>query len=130
MPASNALKRLPRVRNDCTFSAVFLYLFTYVCAQISKHSNFRNQMYIIFASSCAVGLIDPATEGEEVDPVPFIRKDHFEEAMSRARRSVSDKDIQQYVQVCGTFVYFLFLCGTLCASQVEVFVVRCFSKRC
>lgn len=38
--------------------------------------------------------------GEEVDmdydPVPFIRKDHFEEAMSRARKSVSDKDIQQY----------------------------------
>jgi hypothetical protein len=32
------------------------------------------------------------------DPVPFIRKDHFEEAMSRARRSVSDKDIQQYEQ--------------------------------
>jgi transitional endoplasmic reticulum ATPase len=30
------------------------------------------------------------------DPVPFIRKDHFEEAMSRARRSVSDKDIKQY----------------------------------
>ena len=32
------------------------------------------------------------------DPVPFIRKDHFEEAMSRARRSVSDKDIRQYEQ--------------------------------
>eukprot|EP01032_Pedospumella_encystans_P027187 gene27187-30732_t len=50
------------------------------------------------AKKIAEGLIDPATEGEEVDPVPFIRKDHFEEAMSRARRSVSDKDIQQYVQ--------------------------------
>ncbi|KAJ1437756.1 cell division control protein [Ochromonadaceae sp. CCMP2298] len=35
-------------------------------------------------------------DGPEEDPVPFIRKDHFEEAMSRARRSVSDKDIQQY----------------------------------
>ena len=32
------------------------------------------------------------------DPVPFIRRDHFEEAMSRARRSVSDKDIRQYEQ--------------------------------
>lgn len=32
------------------------------------------------------------------DPVPFIRKDHFEEAMSRARRSVSDNDIRQYEQ--------------------------------
>jgi transitional endoplasmic reticulum ATPase len=33
-----------------------------------------------------------------VDPVPCIRKDHFQEAMSRARRSVSDSDIQQYEQ--------------------------------
>jgi transitional endoplasmic reticulum ATPase len=32
------------------------------------------------------------------DPVPCIRKEHFEEAMSRARRSVSDKDIRQYEQ--------------------------------
>lgn len=36
------------------------------------------------------------TEESTVDPVPFIRKDHFEEAMSRARRSVSDADIRQY----------------------------------
>lgn len=32
------------------------------------------------------------------DPVPFITKEHFEEAMSRARRSVSDEDIRQYEQ--------------------------------
>jgi transitional endoplasmic reticulum ATPase len=32
----------------------------------------------------------------EVDAVPFIRKDHFEEAMSRARRSVSQKDLFVY----------------------------------
>ena len=32
------------------------------------------------------------------DPVPCIRRDHFEEAMSKARRSVSDKDIRQYEQ--------------------------------
>jgi transitional endoplasmic reticulum ATPase len=35
---------------------------------------------------------------EYVDPVPFITRAHFEEAMSRARRSVSDKDIRQYDQ--------------------------------
>lgn len=37
-------------------------------------------------------------DGEEVveDPVPYIRKIHFEEAMSRARRSVTDKDLKQY----------------------------------
>ncbi len=32
------------------------------------------------------------------DPVPFIRRVHFEEAMSRARRSVSDKDLRQFDQ--------------------------------
>eukprot|EP01035_Chromulina_nebulosa_P016889 gene16889-22377_t len=42
------------------------------------------------------GEIDP--NEPYVDPVPFVRKDHFEEAMSRARRSVSDKDIRQYEQ--------------------------------
>jgi len=30
------------------------------------------------------------------DPVPYIRKEHFEEAMAHSRRSVSDADIRQY----------------------------------
>jgi transitional endoplasmic reticulum ATPase len=33
---------------------------------------------------------------EEPDPVPEIRRDHFEEAMKYARRSVSDNDIRKY----------------------------------
>ncbi|XP_045903327.1 transitional endoplasmic reticulum ATPase [Micropterus dolomieu] len=33
---------------------------------------------------------------EDFDPVPEIRKDHFEEAMRFARRSVSDNDIRKY----------------------------------
>merc|ERR1740131_770552 len=33
---------------------------------------------------------------EEEDPVPEITKDHFEEAMKFARRSVSDNDIRKY----------------------------------
>ncbi|KAF0990255.1 hypothetical protein HZS_3207, partial [Henneguya salminicola] len=32
----------------------------------------------------------------QVDPVPFVRKDHFEEAMKSARRSVTDSDIKTY----------------------------------
>jgi len=36
------------------------------------------------------------TEEEVEDPVPEIRKDHFEDAMRYARRSVSDKDIRKY----------------------------------
>ncbi|PPQ73003.1 hypothetical protein CVT26_014679 [Gymnopilus dilepis] len=33
---------------------------------------------------------------EEEDPVPQITRDHFEEAMKYARRSVSDQDIRRY----------------------------------
>lgn len=32
----------------------------------------------------------------EEDPVPEIRRDHFEEAMKYARRSVTDNDIRKY----------------------------------
>ena len=41
-------------------------------------------------------LILIVQEVEEVDPVPDIRRDHFEEAMKFARRSVSDADIRKY----------------------------------
>lgn len=46
------------------------------------------------AKRVAAGEIDEAAPFE--DPVPFIRRDHFEEAMSRARRSVGDDDIRKY----------------------------------
>ncbi|XP_013780152.1 transitional endoplasmic reticulum ATPase isoform X1 [Limulus polyphemus] len=39
---------------------------------------------------------DTAMDVEESDPVPEIRRDHFEEAMKFARRSVSDNDIRKY----------------------------------
>jgi len=48
------------------------------------------------AKQVTAGEVDDSSPYD--DPVPFIRKDHFEEAMSRARRSVSDKDIRQYEQ--------------------------------
>jgi len=35
-------------------------------------------------------------EAEEEDPVPEITREHFEEAMKFARRSVSDQDIRRY----------------------------------
>ncbi|XP_048456961.1 transitional endoplasmic reticulum ATPase-like [Rhincodon typus] len=41
-------------------------------------------------------------EVEEDDPVPEIRKDHFEEAMRYARRSVSDNDIRKYEMFAQT----------------------------
>jgi transitional endoplasmic reticulum ATPase len=33
---------------------------------------------------------------DDVDPVPEIKREHFEEAMKFARRSVSDNDIRKY----------------------------------
>ncbi|XP_064179550.1 transitional endoplasmic reticulum ATPase [Anguilla rostrata] len=39
---------------------------------------------------------------EDSDPVPEIRKDHFEEAMRFARRSVSDNDIRKYEMFAQT----------------------------
>lgn len=39
---------------------------------------------------------------EDFDPVPEIRKDHFEEAMQFARRSVSDNDIRKYEMFAQT----------------------------
>lgn len=38
-------------------------------------------------------------EEDVVDPVPEITREHFSEAMSHARRSVSDQDIRKY-EVC------------------------------
>ena len=41
-------------------------------------------------------------EVEEEDPVPEIRRDHFEDAMRFARRSVSDNDIRKYEMFAQT----------------------------
>ena len=52
-------------------------------------------------------------EDEEEDPVPQITKEHFEEAMKYARRSVSDQDLRRYemfAQVC-IWVFDLFRAG-------------------
>ncbi|GFU38850.1 transitional endoplasmic reticulum ATPase [Trichonephila clavipes] len=43
-----------------------------------------------------------AMETDEYDPVPEIRRDHFEEAMKFARRSVSDNDIRKYEMFAQT----------------------------
>ena len=39
---------------------------------------------------------------EDEDPVPEIRRDHFEESMRYARRSVSDNDIRKYEMFAQT----------------------------
>lgn len=45
---------------------------------------------------------DAAMDIEDNDPVPDIRRDHFEEAMKFARRSVSDNDIRKYEMFAQT----------------------------
>ena len=51
------------------------------------------------AQKIEAGEIEPLSEEEEEnlpDPVPYITKEHFEEAMSRARKSVKEEDIKKY----------------------------------
>jgi len=43
-----------------------------------------------------------AMDADEQDLVPEIRRDHFEEAMKFARRSVSDNDIRKYEMFAQT----------------------------
>jgi transitional endoplasmic reticulum ATPase len=65
---------------------------TEICQRAAKNA-------IRESVAAAVVKAQKEAAGETVsdeDPVPFIRKDHFEEAMSRARKSVSDADIRQY----------------------------------
>lgn len=53
-----------------------------------SHANLANQ------------ILNPQVE--EDDPVPFITRAHFEEAMKFARRSVSDNDIRKYEMFAQT----------------------------
>lgn len=45
---------------------------------------------------------EAAMDIEESDPVPEIRRDHFEEAMKYARKSVSEADIRKYEMFAQT----------------------------
>ena len=70
---------------------------TEICQRAAKNAIRKSvNAGIERAKQVAAGEVDESSP--YADPVPFIRKDHFEEAMSRARRSVSDKDIRQYEQ--------------------------------
>jgi transitional endoplasmic reticulum ATPase len=68
---------------------------TEICQRAAKNAiREAVQADIDRAKKITAGQVDANAPFD--DPVPYIRKDHFEEAMSRARRSVSDKDIRQY----------------------------------
>ena len=62
---------------------------------------------------------------EEEDPVSVISRDHFEEAMKYARRSVSDGDIRRYEMFAQ--VRFCFPLRLLCIDRV--FLCRIYNNR-
>jgi len=59
-------------------------------------------------------------EVEEEDPVPDIRKDHFEEAMRFARRSVSDNDIRKYEMFAQTLQQSRGFGSFRCVSTISI----------
>ena len=68
---------------------------TEICQRAAKNA-IRESVAAGMAFAKKIENNEISEDEEYGDPVPEIRKDHFEEAMSRARRSVSDKDIEQY----------------------------------
>jgi transitional endoplasmic reticulum ATPase len=56
---------------------------------VTKQTGQKNKLPL-WRSSSQAGPLD--------DPVPSIRKDHFEEALARARRSVSASEVKRYEQ--------------------------------
>jgi transitional endoplasmic reticulum ATPase len=70
---------------------------TEICQRAAKNA-IRESIAANVARARAVEAGEVDGDAPFEDPVPFIRRDHFEEAMSRARRSVSDEDIRKYEQ--------------------------------
>lgn len=68
---------------------------TEICQRSAKNA-IRESVAAGVERARAIAAGEASSDDDYEDPVPYIRRDHFEEAMSRARRSVSDKDIRQY----------------------------------
>lgn len=49
-----------------------------------------------------ITVLQDVEDDEDYDAVPEIRRDHFEEAMKFARRSVTDNDIRKYEMFAQT----------------------------
>ncbi|KAK4055188.1 AAA ATPase cdc48 [Microbotryomycetes sp. JL201] len=56
----------------------------------------KEKMAAMSEEERAAALEDEAMEDVDNDPVPEITREHFEEAMQFARRSVNDQDIRRY----------------------------------
>ena len=66
----------------------------------------KQLLYIMYkatiAKHCRVICLQDVEDDEDYDAVPEIRRDHFEEAMRFARRSVTDNDIRKYEMFAQT----------------------------
>lgn len=70
---------------------------TEICQRACKQAIRENIQKEIEREKEMAELGESSTDNvDEDDMVPFIRRDHFEEAMLHARRSVSDADIRKY----------------------------------
>jgi transitional endoplasmic reticulum ATPase len=71
---------------------------TEICQRACKQAIRENIMKEIERNKelAELGDTENAPMEDEEDLVPYIRRDHFEEAMGHARRSVSDADIRKY----------------------------------
>ena len=65
------------------------------CCKLAIRESIEKEIQSQKAQSEAVARGEEAM-ADDVDPVPFITRSHFEEAMKFARRSVSDNDIRKY----------------------------------
>eukprot|EP01041_Mallomonas_annulata_P001272 gene1272-2458_t len=70
---------------------------TEICQRAAKNA-IRESVTADIARAKAILAEEVDEDAPFEDPVQFIRRDHFEEAMSRARKSVGDKEIQLYEQ--------------------------------
>lgn len=72
---------------------------TEICQRAAKNAvREAIAMEIDRAEKIKAGLLSEEACLSAPDPVPAISRLHFEEAMNNARRSVSEKDLQQYEQ--------------------------------
>lgn len=70
---------------------------TEICQRAAKNA-IRESVAAEIERTRKIEIGEISESDKYIDPVPCITRAHFEEAMSRARRSVSDKDIRQYEQ--------------------------------
>ncbi|CAL1714433.1 unnamed protein product [Somion occarium] len=104
-----ALRKSPIAKDvDLTFLAKNTHGFsgadlTEICQRAAKlairesiEADIRKAREIKEKEEAAVDEAKMEEDVEEEDPVPVITREHFEEAMKYARRSVSDGDIRRY----------------------------------